>query len=134
MACAAALASWDIIDSENLLEHVLNVGPYFQQQLQLLRDIPIVGNVRGHGLMAAVEMTVRGENEQDLLEKDYAIGELVDKHCQKLGLLVRPFIKICIISPPNNHQERNQFSIYTEEKSRTYDERSRRNWCFSVIL
>ena len=63
-------------------------------------DIPIVGNVRGHGLMAAVEMTVRGENEQDLLEKDYAIGELVDKHCQKLGLLVRPFINICIISPP----------------------------------
>ena len=100
VACAAALASWDIIDSENLLEHVLNVGPYFQQQLQLLRDIPIVGNVRGHGLMAAVEMTVRGENEQDLLEKDYAIGELVDKHCQKLGLLVRPFINICIISPP----------------------------------
>ena len=38
--------------------------------------------------------------QQDLLEKDYAIGEVVDKHCQKLGLLVRPFINICIISPP----------------------------------
>ncbi|MBT4210692.1 MAG: aminotransferase class III-fold pyridoxal phosphate-dependent enzyme, partial [Porticoccaceae bacterium] len=75
-------------------------GPYFQQQLQTLQDIPLVGNVRGEGLMAAVEMTIEGRNELDLLEKDYAIGEMVDQHCQKLGLLVRPFINICIISPP----------------------------------
>jgi len=50
--------------------------------------------------MAAVEMTIEGHNEEDLLEKDYAIGEMVDQHCQTLGLLVRPFINICIISPP----------------------------------
>ncbi len=100
VACAAALASWDILESENLLQHVLEVGPYFQKQLQTLNDIPIVGNVRGHGLMAAVEMTVKGKDEEDLLDKDYAVGGLVDKHCQKMGLLVRPFINICIISPP----------------------------------
>ena len=100
VACAAALASWDILESEKLLQHVLEVGPYFQEQLQTLNDIPIVGNVRGHGLMAAVEMTVKGTDEEDLLDKDYAVGGLVDKHCQKMGLLVRPFINICIISPP----------------------------------
>jgi putrescine aminotransferase len=50
--------------------------------------------------MAAVEMTIQGRDEEDLLEKDYAIGEMVDSHCQRLGLLVRPFINICIISPP----------------------------------
>ena len=49
--------------------------------------------------MAAVEMTIEGHNEDDLA-KDYAIGEMVDQHCQRLGLLVRPFINICIISPP----------------------------------
>ena len=100
VACAAALASWDIIEKEHLLDRVLEIGPYFQQQLQTLQDIPLVGNVRGEGLMAAVEMTIEGHNEADLLEKDYAIGEMVDQHCQKLGLLVRPFINICIISPP----------------------------------
>ena len=100
VACAAALASWDIIENEHLLDRVLEIGPYFQQQLQTLLDIPLVGNVRGEGLMAAVEMTIEGHNEADLLEKDYAIGEMVDQHCQKLGLLVRPFINICIISPP----------------------------------
>ena len=50
--------------------------------------------------MAAVEMTIRGTDEADLLEKDYAIGAMVDKHCQELGLLVRHFSNICIISPP----------------------------------
>jgi adenosylmethionine-8-amino-7-oxononanoate aminotransferase len=100
VACAAALASWDILEKENLLQNVLEVGPYFQQQLRTLHENPLVGNVRGTGLMAAVEMTVQGRDEADLLEKDYAIGEMVDRHCQRLGLLVRPFINICIISPP----------------------------------
>jgi len=100
VACAAALASWDILEKDNLLQNVLEVGPYFQQQLRTLEENPLVGNVRGTGLMAAVEMTIQGRNEADLLEKDYAIGEMVDRHCQRLGLLVRPFINICIISPP----------------------------------
>ena len=100
MACAAALTSWDIIERENLLSHVHQIGPYFQQQLRTLKDIPLVGDVRGQGLMAAVEMTIEGRNEEDLLAKDYAIGDMVDQHCQQLGLLVRPFINICIISPP----------------------------------
>jgi adenosylmethionine-8-amino-7-oxononanoate aminotransferase len=100
VACAAALASWDILEKDNLLQNVLEVGPYFQQQLRKLEENPLVGNVRGKGLMAAVEMTIQGRNEADLLEKDYAIGEMVDRHCQRLGLLVRPFINICIISPP----------------------------------
>ena len=100
VACAAALASWDILEKENLLQNVLEVGPYFQEQLRTLAENPLVGNVRGTGLMAAVEMTIKGRDEEDLLEKDYAIGEMVDSHCQRLGLLVRPFINICIISPP----------------------------------
>jgi len=100
VACAAALASWDILEKENLLQNVLEVGPYFQEQLRTLAENPLVGNVRGTGLMAAVEMTIQGLDEEDLLEKDYAIGEMVDSHCQRLGLLVRPFINICIISPP----------------------------------
>lgn len=100
VSCAAALASWDIIEQENLLEHVRDVGPYFQQQLRTLLDIPLVGDVRGLGLMAAVEMTIHAENEQQLLERDYAIGEMVDNYCHQFGLLVRPFINVCIMSPP----------------------------------
>ncbi|MDE0841529.1 MAG: aminotransferase class III-fold pyridoxal phosphate-dependent enzyme, partial [Porticoccaceae bacterium] len=100
VACAAALASWDILEREKLLQHVLDLGPYFQRQLCTLKDNPLVGDVRGAGLMAAVEMRIQASNDAELLERDYAIGEMVDRHCQELGLLVRPFINICIISPP----------------------------------
>ena len=100
VGCAAAIASWDILEKEHLLQNVLDLGPYFQEQLQTLRENPLVGDIRGMGLMAAVEMSVKGGDAQDLLEKDYAIGEILDGHCQRLGLLVRPFINICIISPP----------------------------------
>jgi adenosylmethionine-8-amino-7-oxononanoate aminotransferase len=31
---------------------------------------------------------------------DYEIGNLIDKHCQALGLIVRPIINMCVMSPP----------------------------------
>jgi adenosylmethionine-8-amino-7-oxononanoate aminotransferase len=100
VSCAAALASWDIIEGEELLAHVREVGPYFQRQLQTLRECPLVGDVRGVGLMAAVEMRVEACDEKELLARDYAVGELVDRHCHRFGLLVRPLINVCIMSPP----------------------------------
>lgn len=100
VSCAAALASWDIMEREQILDHVRDVGPYFQQQLRTLTDCPLVGEVRGVGMMAAVEMRIEGDNEEELLARDYAVGELVDRHCHEFGLLVRPLINVCILSPP----------------------------------
>ncbi|MCX2974526.1 aminotransferase [Halieaceae bacterium IMCC8485] len=101
VSCAAAIASWDIIEQEGLLDHVRDVGPYFQAQLRILQDHPLVGVVRGIGLMAAVEMRVDNcATGDDLLAQDYALGEMVDNFCHDLGLLVRPLINVCIMSPP----------------------------------
>ena len=58
--------------------------PYFQQQLHTLLDIPLVGDVRGAGLIAAPEMAIGSESEEDLLARDFAIDEMVDKHCPYL--------------------------------------------------
>ena len=101
VSCAAALASWDIIEREDLLAHVRELAPYFQQQLRTLLDIPLVADIRGTGLMAAVEMRLdNGVHGDRLLAQDYAIGDLVDSYCRQFGLLVRPLINVCIMSPP----------------------------------
>jgi putrescine aminotransferase len=101
VSCAAALASWDILEQEQLLEHVRDVGPYFQQQLKTLMDLPLVGDVRGAGLMAAVEMRLDNNAAgAALLKQDYVLGGMVDNYCHDLGLLVRPLINVCIMSPP----------------------------------
>jgi putrescine---pyruvate transaminase len=101
VSCAAALASWDIIENENLLEHVRDVGPYFQAQLRTLMDLRLVDDVRGTGLMAAVVLSSGSDAQGDaLLDEDYYLGDLVDSYCHEFGLLVRPLINVCVMSPP----------------------------------
>ena len=39
-------------------------------------------------------------NDDNPLSLDLKVGEIIDKHCQKLGLLLRPAINMCILSPP----------------------------------
>jgi adenosylmethionine-8-amino-7-oxononanoate aminotransferase len=63
-----------------------------------LRDIPIVSDVRGIGLMGCVECELNQGGED--LTMDYEIGNRIDKHCQALGLLVRPLVNMCVMSPP----------------------------------
>src|ERR1700741_5627364 len=66
VCAAAALTSVDIIEREGILEHVRELGPYFQARLQELRDIPLVADVRGMGLVGCVECTVGGLGEASL--------------------------------------------------------------------
>jgi adenosylmethionine-8-amino-7-oxononanoate aminotransferase len=98
VSAAAGIKNLEIMQRENLFEHAREVGPYMQQQMQTLRDLPIVSDVRGKGLMACVECELKqGSND---LAMDYEIGNLIDKHCQQLGLIVRPIINMCVMSPP----------------------------------
>jgi len=98
VAAAAGLKNLEIMKREKLFEHVQAVGPYMQEQLQTLRDIPIVRDVRGIGLMGCVECEIKQGGDD--LTMDYEIGNRIDKHCQALGLIVRPLVNMCVMSPP----------------------------------
>src|SRR5262249_56421294 len=56
VACAAALANLDIIEREDLIGEVRRKAPYFKRRMESLAPLPIVGEVRAVGLMAAVEL------------------------------------------------------------------------------
>ncbi|MBT4526106.1 MAG: aminotransferase [Deltaproteobacteria bacterium] len=99
VSCAAALKNIEIMENEKILEHVREVSPHFLNRLQELRDIPIVGDVRGQGLMACVECELK-KDEESPLELDYKMGLRIDNHCQKLGLMVRPVVNMNVMSPP----------------------------------
>ncbi len=98
VSMAAASATLDYMEKTNLLEHVKEVGPYFQSRLRELTDLPIVGEVRGEGLMAAVEC-VGNKDKKDPLNLSYEIGSRINEHCQQLGLIVRPLFSTCVMSP-----------------------------------
>ena len=63
-----------------------------------------VGVIRLRVDISAGRVYVSGEVPHDLfediLDRDYTLGDLVDRHCHELGLMVRPLINICILSPP----------------------------------
>ncbi len=98
VAATAGIKNLEIMQRENLFEKTRENGPYLQQQLQTLRDIPIVRDVRGKGLMGCVECELK--KGDDDLAMDYEIGNLIDKHCMAMGLIVRPLINMCVLSPP----------------------------------
>ncbi|MDH3376474.1 MAG: aminotransferase [Gammaproteobacteria bacterium] len=99
VACAAALKNIEIMEREDLMQHVQEISGYFLARLGELEEIPIVGNVRGAGLMACVECVI-SQDSKDPLSLDYEIGDRIDRHCQRLGLIVRPLINMCVMSPP----------------------------------
>ena len=98
VAAAAGIKNLEIMKREKLFELVQETGPYLQQQLQALRDISIVTDVRGLGLMGVVECEL--QQGGDDLDMDVELGSRIDRHCQELGLIVRPLINMCVLSPP----------------------------------
>ena len=97
-ACAAALKNIEIIKRDNILNHVKNISPYFFEKLNTLYEIPIVGDVRGMGLMAGIECVI-DKNTKNPLILDKAIGSRIDEESIKLGLIIRPIYHICVLSP-----------------------------------
>jgi acetylornithine/LysW-gamma-L-lysine aminotransferase len=68
-ACAAALASIQVIESENLVSNAKTLGAYFQEQLRGIRSEKI-REVRGLGLMIGIELKEKaGPYVQKLMEK-----------------------------------------------------------------
>jgi acetylornithine/N-succinyldiaminopimelate aminotransferase len=75
LACRASLEYFEILEDENLLEHVRTVGAYFKRRLEEMKDLAIVKDVRGEGLMLALELTVPGkEIVKQLLQQGFILN------------------------------------------------------------
>ena len=61
-------------------------------------ELPIVGDVRGKGLMAGIECVINKDSKEALI-LDKAIGSRIDEESIKLGLIIRPLYHICVLSP-----------------------------------
>ncbi len=89
LACRASLEYFKILDEDKLLEHIRSAGAYFKSRLEELRDIPIVKEVRGEGLMLAVELTVQGK---DIVKKLLELGFILNCTHDVVLRMLPPFI------------------------------------------
>ncbi len=99
VACAAALKNIEIMERERLLDNVSEVGPYFEQQLKTLEDLPIVGQVRGLRFMMCVEY-VADKKTKALFAEELDIGKRVSNHADARGLITRAIVHLNVMSPP----------------------------------
>jgi len=99
LCCAAALTNIDIMEREDICGHVREVGPYFEEQLATLRDLPLVGDTRGRDFMLCIE-NVADQETRELLPEELVIGQRIADRCEQLGLIVRPIGHLNVLSPP----------------------------------
>lgn len=99
VACRAALENIAIIDREGILGHAREMGPYFQKTMKSLSGLPHVGDVRGQGLMLAIDL-MEDPGGKSPFEPSAGAGEKVFRSCVAEGLIVRPVGDRIVLSPP----------------------------------
>jgi adenosylmethionine-8-amino-7-oxononanoate aminotransferase len=91
VAAAAALKNIEIIESEGMVQNSAEVGGYFLGQLQALKeDHPIIGNVRGLGLMLSIALVSDRETKARFADEVRLVERLSDKFRQR-RLILSPF-------------------------------------------
>jgi adenosylmethionine-8-amino-7-oxononanoate aminotransferase len=70
IAAAAAHANLDIFEREGINEHVRAKEPEFRAMLESLRDLPIVGDVRGAGFFQAIELVKDKETRESFDDEE----------------------------------------------------------------
>lgn len=99
-ACAAALATIKILKEEKVIERVKNeTGPYLQQRWKELGQHPLVGETRGAGFVAALEL-VKNKQTRERFDDDATAGSLCRDACVDNGLVMRAVGDTMIIAPP----------------------------------
>ena len=103
VSCAAALATIEVIEEENLASNAQVVGGYLREKLEELKEkYPLVGDVRGMGLMQGVELVREG--------KEPAVEEILQvfEATRRRGLLIGKgglYGNVIRIAPPLNIAE-----------------------------
>ena len=105
LACAAALANLKIVVDEDLPSNAAKIGNYFIDQLEVLREFPTVGDVRGVGLMLAIEF-VKDRRSKEPIPAFDPYFQAIQKSCMENGVWVRIQANKMIFSPPLIFEEK----------------------------
>jgi 4-aminobutyrate aminotransferase-like enzyme len=97
MACAAALAATEVIQTENLLDHAMHLGEVASTRLQkMMQEHTIIGDVRAKGCLMGIEL-VRDRTTKDPFDE---AGARVYQKAFAAGLAWIPAGHILRMSPP----------------------------------
>ena len=102
VGAAAAMANLDIIEGEGLVDNARTVGAQFQRRMRdAIEDHPLVGHVRGEGLIMGIELVADRASKQ-AFDPRHKVAARIVQCCLAEGLIVRslPSGDVVALSPP----------------------------------
>lgn len=96
LACAAALANLDLFRTEATLEHVRQLAGWMARELDSLRDLPWVADIRRCGTMTGIELHDRGQP----FPAERFMGSVVSDAARAHGIIMRPLGDTLVWMPP----------------------------------
>lgn len=106
LSVAIALKNLEVFERDGVLENVRELEPHLEERMNSLRELPIVGDVRGAGFLWAVEMIRPGGPDQGRFnqeERDRLIRGFLPRRQLEAGLIARPDDRgdsTIVVSPP----------------------------------
>ncbi|XP_022940077.1 gamma aminobutyrate transaminase 3, chloroplastic-like [Cucurbita moschata] len=99
VACAVAIETLKIYRERNIVEQVKNIAPRFQDGVKAFSNSPIIGEIRGTGLVLGTEFT-DNKSPNNPFPPEWGIGAYFGAMCEKHGMLIRVAGDSIMMSPP----------------------------------
>jgi 4-aminobutyrate---pyruvate transaminase len=99
VACATALANLAIFDREDLLGQAREKGRILQEKLQPLKQLRPVGDIRGIGLLAVIDLAKDKDSKEKFSPPSWAEREVL-KEALARGLICRVTFNGLALAPP----------------------------------
>jgi len=99
VGCAAALASLDLLEEENLVDRVAHLAPRLAEGVGELAELPGVGDVRGIGMVAALEL-VSDKGSKEPLPGSAPLFREIRREGLRRGLFLRPLGNVVYLFLP----------------------------------
>lgn len=118
VASAVALKNLEVMEREKMVPNVKNgIGPYMQRRLrETFEGHPIVGEVRGIGLIAAIEL-VADKGKREFFPNIGDVGTHCRNYCFSSGLISRAIRDTMVLAPPFIISEREVEEIVAKLKA-----------------
>ena len=101
VASAVALKNLEVLERRRIVQRVKRtIGPYFQRRVrQVFEDHPLVGEVRGVGMLAGIEL-VEDKEQRRRFPSERNVGTICRDHCFSNGLVMRAIRDTMVLAPP----------------------------------
>lgn len=98
LGCAAALANIEVIEQSGLIRHVQHLAQILSGELEKVKDLSHVGDIRQKGLMVGIEL-VKDKLTKEPYTLEENIGHQVTLEARERGLIIRPLGNIIVLMP-----------------------------------